>query len=74
MERGYFTINSKTGYLARLEKKSKGSYGELINAIGFISKEIKINNIDAGRKDLLIQMEKAGFLNFIDQYEMEMSV
>lgn len=73
-EVGYFTINPKTGYLARIEKSSLGTYNELTGALKQIVKEVKVNNVCETRTQLRFHLEEAGLVNFINQFEMEMKI
>ncbi|MCF7559011.1 GNAT family N-acetyltransferase [Sabulilitoribacter multivorans] len=69
-----FIINDQNGYLAQFDVliESKNAWKRLFSAIHSISKEIKINNIDARLITKICQIYKFGLNNTVDQYEMEM--
>lgn len=69
-EVGYFTINPATGYVARMEKTTMGSYKDLLGGISRIAKEIKINNVPEDRSILRLELLNAGLVNVINQFEM----
>lgn len=71
---GYFTINPDFGHVSRITKTENNSYGDVIRAIGKITKEIKINNLDETRVQLRKNLLQAGLVNVIDQFEMEMKI
>ena len=74
---GFFIINSISGYLpqfeitAQLEKKN---WKKLFSGIQSVSKYLKINNVDIQREELIEEILRLGLENYIDQYEMEMSI
>jgi len=70
-EVGYFTINPNNGYLAQYES-FQDDFNLLLNAISQIRTEVRINNVDIERADVVIFLLAAGLDNHIDQYEMEM--
>lgn len=70
-EIGYFTINSTNGYLARLEAY-EGDYKSLLGAIGQLNTSVRTNNIDERLIEKCKALEKLGWVNTIDQYEMEL--
>lgn len=71
-ELGYFTINSQTGYMARVGIPKLASYTHVLNAIATVSEQIKINNVDERRKGLISSLKENGLLNTINQFEMEL--
>lgn len=70
---GYFIIEPKSGYIAQLEAENK-DFLPLFNGIQQISNEIRINNIDPTRIELIKVLAKIGLQNTINQYEMEMTL
>lgn len=68
---GYFVINPENGYIPQLESET-GQWKYLFDAIGQVSQQFKINNIDERRIELLEFMRTAGFENTINQYQMEL--
>ena len=73
IELGYFIINSANGYVAQLEAEND-AYPNLLDGIRQLCSEIKINNVDPGRRSLIQALESSGLENHIDQYEMEMYI
>jgi RimJ/RimL family protein N-acetyltransferase len=69
-ELGYFIINPQNGYIAQLESLTN-DWKKIFEGICLVSTEIKINNIDETRTELLAYLDNAGIENTIDQYEME---
>lgn len=70
-EAGYFTINESTGYVAQIESP-KGAYDLVLTGISKLSREVRINNIDTRRADLIQTLISSGLENNVNQYEMEM--
>ncbi len=70
---GHFIINPANGYIAQMEAYD-GNWELIFNGISQISTEIKINNIDEERKDLIAHLNHLGIENVIDQFEMEMKL
>jgi len=68
---GFFIIDPTTGYLAQLESSTE-NFDYLINGIAQVSEQVKLNNVDERRQELIQNLTNAGFTNTIDQYEMEM--
>lgn len=65
---GYFNIQAN-GYVAQLEAKSH-HFPLLVSGIQQITDQIRINNVDDRRTDLVDNLLACGLLNTIDQYEM----
>ncbi len=72
-EVGYFTMNSKNGYLAQYES-FQDDFNPLLKGISQIRREVRINNVDIERADVVIFLLAAGLDNHIDQFEMEMGI
>lgn len=72
-EIGYFTLNLKNGYLAQYES-FQDDFNPLLKGISQIRREVRINNVDIERADVVIFLLAAGLDNHIDQFEMEMGV
>lgn len=70
-EKGYFIINPASGYIPQLECLN-GRTGSVLRSIAGISREVRINNIDERRTDLIDTLIDHGLTNTINQYEMEM--
>lgn len=66
----YFVIDD-TGNILQLESRT-GEYHELLAAAGTVALEVKLKNVDSGRRELIGALEKLNFLNTVNQYEMEM--
>jgi GNAT superfamily N-acetyltransferase len=73
---GYFVINPLNGYLAQFEvlNGKPEDWKILFSGISTISQNIRINNVDEQRKELVNTLLSLGLENHIDQYEMEMSL
>lgn len=72
-EVGYFTMNLKNGYLAQYES-FQDDFNPLLKGISQIRREVRINNVDIERADVIIFLLAAGLDNHIDQFEMEMGI
>ena len=70
---GYFIINPKNGYIAQLDAINK-QWSPIFTAIGNISSEFKINNIDSNRKGLIDHLQSIKAQNTINQFEMVMKI
>jgi ribosomal protein S18 acetylase RimI-like enzyme len=70
-EAGYFVINPNIGYVAQLEM-IHGPVGVVFKGLSQVSKEVRLNNIDEARTDLIDMLLKKGLVNTVNQYEMEM--
>ncbi len=70
---GQFLINPTNGNLAQLEASST-HLPQLFAAVRQVCPEIKINNVDDRRADLIQYLNQIGIANPIDQYEMEMVI
>jgi len=72
----YFIVNPENGYIAQFEvfKNDKDSLRNLFIGISTIVKTIKINNIDEKSSDKIYFINKLGFKNTVDQYEMELKI
>lgn len=74
---GFFVIQPFSGYLAQFEvnkPSEKEDWKKLFAGIASISKTVKINNVDARRKEILSLLPELGLENHVDQYEMEMPI
>ncbi len=73
---GYFILSPATNHLIQFEVTS-GNPADLellLSAIAVITPEVKINNVDSERSAITEGLLAAGLDNFIDQYEMQMSL
>ena len=70
---GYFTINPKNGYLAQYEADSE-DFPSLLAAVQSVHPNVRINNVDQERAELILFLLAAGLDNHIDQYEMLMEI
>lgn len=74
---GFFVIQPFSGYLAQFEvhtPSEKRDWKKLFAGIASISKTVKINNVDARRKEILSLLPELGLQNHVDQFEMEMRI
>lgn len=67
---GSFIINPATGYIAQLEAQ-EGKWAALFQGIRQLCPQVKLNNVDESRKDLIAFLQGA-LPNPIDQFEMEL--
>lgn len=72
-EIGFFTINAKNGYLAQYEA-SPDDFPSLLAGIQTVHPEVRINNVDQERAEIILFLLSAGLDNHIDQYEMQMKI
>ncbi|MEZ5032883.1 MAG: GNAT family N-acetyltransferase [Saprospiraceae bacterium] len=70
---GHFVIELERAHVVQLEAPTSDWAG-LFAGIRQLVPSVKINNIDAGRTDLLQWLDQAKVANVIDQYEMEMAL
>jgi ribosomal protein S18 acetylase RimI-like enzyme len=73
---GYFVLNPATHHLIQFEVTT-GNPGDLkflLSAVAGVSPEVKINNVSSKRTEITEGLLAAGLDNFIDQYEMQMSL
>lgn len=70
---GHFILDQKKGVLAQLEVEND-EWDVLFTAVRQLTQNIKINNIDACRTDLIAWLDNMGIDNVIDQFEMEMAL
>jgi len=70
---GYFSIQPKTGYIAQLEAKND-DFESLFSGILQTTQNIRINNVDSQRVELIKALQQFGVENPIDQFEMEMRI
>lgn len=70
----YFVINSESGYIAQFEVMGNNNrhWQNLFLAIQSINSTVRINNIDNRLTYKIEAVEKFGFVNTVDQYEMEL--
>ena len=73
---GYFILSPATNHLIQFEATTGNAddLKSLLSAIATISPEVKINNVDSKRTAITEELLAAGLDNFIDQYEMQMSL
>ncbi len=74
---GYFILNPATNHLIQFEvtgDNTQEAIPVLLSGIATIAPEVKINNVDNTRKELTGALLAAGLDNFIDQYEMQMTL
>ena len=75
---GFAAIRPKTGYLAQFgiapahRRKGYGQY--LFHQLALQCPVLKINNVDGDFPEIKLFLEKIGFKNVIDQYEMGMPI
>ena len=72
---GFLVINHENGYIPQIGlfpgKTEKEYWHSLIENLKNICSAVKINNVDSRRTSLIATLEKHGFENFINQYQME---
>jgi len=75
---GFAAIRPKTGYIAQFgiasAHRRKGFGQFLFYQLSLISPVLKINNVDGNFPTIKLFLEKVGFNNVIDQYEMGMDL
>ena len=72
----FFIINLDNHYLAQfdiLNNENRG-WGQLFSAIRKVSKIIKIINVDERLENKIININKFGLKNTLDQFEMELKI
>ncbi|WP_118972779.1 GNAT family N-acetyltransferase [Taibaiella koreensis] len=71
---GYFILNPETSHLIQFEviTGDQADLQALLSGIAQVIQEVKINNVDGSRMELLAALSAAGLENFLDQYEMRM--
>lgn len=72
-ELGFFTVNPKNGYLAQYEAEVD-AFPLLLASIQSIHPEVRVNNVDQERAEVVLFFLSAGLDNHIDQYEMVMPI
>lgn len=70
---GFFTVNSKNGYLAQYEADPE-DFPTLLAGIQTVHPAVRINNVDQERAEVILFLLSAGLDNHIDQYEMVMQL
>ncbi len=72
----YFAINAPGSYVAQFDvlDENATSWDNLFGAIGQLSQHIKINNVDEQLTDKIQQLHSRGFVNTVNQYEMELTL
>lgn len=70
---GFFTVNPKNGYLAQYEA-SPEEFPSLLAGIQGVHPDVRINNVDQERAEMILFFLSAGLDNHIDQYEMVMQI
>lgn len=71
---GYFILNPDTGHIIQFEAAAPDTWRALLSGIASIRPEVKINNVNGSRAEVIAALQAAGLDNFIDQYEMQMSL
>ena len=72
----YFILNPDNFYLAQFDVYTNDSdqWNRLFAAIGKISTEVKIINVDRRKKEKIEKIQLLGLKNTLDQYEMELDL
>lgn len=76
-EIGFFIIKPKDGMIAQIELYVPAiaeNWNLLFAAIQSISKNVRMNNVDDRREDLIEGLKTVGLENHISQFEMEMMI
>ncbi|NJW51890.1 GNAT family N-acetyltransferase [Salinimicrobium oceani] len=68
-----YIVIDKDHNMIQLESQS-GKWSELLHAAGTIAKLVKLKNVDAGRMELIKELENLGFKSSVDQFEMQMDL
>ncbi|MEM9547997.1 MAG: GNAT family N-acetyltransferase [Bacteroidota bacterium] len=71
---GYFVTNTSNNALVQIEEFGNGTWIEIISATRQIIPQIRINNIDSHRVDLIKAFLDVGLENHINQFEMDMPI
>jgi GNAT superfamily N-acetyltransferase len=74
---GFFVINSKSGYLPQFEIIETSNFQHwqlLFDGIAQIRQDIKINNIDTKRKNVIDALLALGLEKYIEQFEMQLTI
>ena len=67
---GYFIVKPENKNVAQLEASTE-NFPYLMAGIQQVLPEIKVNNVDARRKNYVQHLQDFGLVNIINQYEME---
>ena len=73
--KAYLLLNPVTGFIAQFgfDGAAPGKFGNaLLQAVARTNKTIKINNVDAASAETNKVLSKAGLVNYISQYEMQL--
>ncbi|SDL79538.1 Acetyltransferase (GNAT) family protein [Salinimicrobium catena] len=68
--KGYFTIGAN-GMVAQVFAVEKKHHSEVVKSIAGVSPEVRFGNIPLERQKLIGSLQKLGFENTVNQYEME---
>lgn len=74
---GFFIFNPRLSFLAQIEifdTNKPENWQKLFAGARQVGGTVKINNVDARRRDLISAIIAAGLDNHINQYEMEMNI
>jgi len=66
---GYVVMNQSSGKLIRMELKNE-NWEAFFGAISRHLTTVRLSNVDGNRKGLLRYLDKSGFTNTVNQYEM----
>lgn len=72
----YFVIAPHGGYVPQMEVlvNHPDVWNRLWAGLGQISEAIKVNNVDTRLTEKIIELQKSGLENYLDQYEMELAL
>jgi ribosomal protein S18 acetylase RimI-like enzyme len=73
---GFFILNPSSGHVIQFEPTSDHPLkaSQLLAGVSSVADVVKINNVDTHRPYIISSFLKAGLENFIDQYEMHMTL
>lgn len=71
---GYFVLNNITWALIQIEAFEGEHWGIIFGALQTRVSSIKINNVDSNRTALIKQFKDSGMDNYINQFEMTMTL
>jgi len=76
VQASYFIINWASGYIAQLGCfiESEYHWALLFAGIKKVSSQVTINNVDERLTKKIEHIERAGLINTVDQYEMELAL
>lgn len=70
---GYFVINPENGHIQQIESLNENFAGVLY-ALGSNYHEVKLNNVEGSRQEIISQLKRNGLQNIINQFEMQMII